>query len=188
MKAEDIYSEDQKTTILKFIRSVIECRLAGEKLPSLEEGIPNMDTLGSCFVTLHTATGALRGCIGNIAPTENLGANIRTNAINAAFRDPRFRPVNTKDELDSLKIEISILTPMEDINSVDEFEIGRHGILLILQGRSSVFLPQVAPEQGWDKPTTLQHLSMKAGFPPNAWQDPSARFRVFEAVVFSEPE
>jgi AMMECR1 domain-containing protein len=50
-----------------------------------------------------------------------------------------------------------------------------------------VFLPQVAPEQGWDLAATLTHLSRKAGLPPDAWKDPRARFTVFEAIVFHEP-
>ncbi|MDD3118974.1 MAG: AmmeMemoRadiSam system protein A, partial [Victivallales bacterium] len=139
-----------------------------------------------CFVTLHPAAGQLRGCIGNIMPVENLGDNLYSNALNAAFRDPRFPPVGSTAELEQLRIEVSILTPMQTIADLREFELGRHGIVMNLMGRSAVFLPQVAPEQGWDKDTTLDYLAMKAGLPRNAWRAPEASFQVFEAIVFGE--
>jgi AMMECR1 domain-containing protein len=72
------------------------------------------------------------------------------------------------------------------VASYRDIVIGRHGMVLELRGRSAVFLPQVAPEQGWDLATTLTHLAYKAGLPGNAWQDPKATFTVFEAVVFHE--
>ena len=64
--------------------------------------------------------------------------------------------------------------------------IGRHGMVLELGNRSAVFLPQVAPEQGWDLPATLTQLARKAGLPADAWRDPRAKFTVFEAIVFHE--
>ena len=60
-------------------------------------------------------------------------------------------------------------------------------MVLSKQGSSAVFLPQVAPEQGWDLPTTLTHLSMKAGLRPDDWKD-GASYLVFEAIVFGEKE
>lgn len=186
MTVNNMFSPKDKQAILTFVRSVIECRLTGAKTPELPAGIPGANSPGACFVTLHTADNMLRGCIGNIAAMENLGANLEHNAVNAAFLDPRFPAVASTAELNTLKIEVSVLTPMEDIASADEFIPGQHGIVLMLHGRSAVFLPQVAPEQGWDRETTLRHLSMKAGLPSDAWQNAAARFRVFEALVFAE--
>jgi AmmeMemoRadiSam system protein A len=137
-------------------------------------------------VTLHTKGGDLRGCIGNIGAFEPLIDNIRGNAFNAAFRDPRFRPVSSEEELKGLEFEISVLTEAEPIDGPDSFVIGEHGIILQKNGRSAVFLPQVAPEQGWDVPETLTHLSMKAGLGPDAWREKDTRFSVFRAVVFAE--
>ncbi len=82
-----------------------------------------MNEPGACFVTLHTSTGQLRGCIGTIIPHTTLGKDIQKNAINAAFSDPRFRPL-TAAELPDIDLEISVLTPMEDISSPDEFIVG----------------------------------------------------------------
>ena len=96
--------------------------------------------------------------------------------------DPRFAPVS-EGELSGLDVEVSVLTPLVSVNGPEDIEIGRHGIVLSAQGRRSVFLPQVAPEQGWDLETTLGHLSLKAGLSPHAWQE-GAEFQVFEAEVF----
>ena len=183
--SKNIYSEEEQQTILKFIRTTISAKLNNIKPPQLPELAGKLNRQGSCFVTLHDANGRLRGCIGNIVAYESLGDNITHNAVNAALNDPRF-PAVSATELDSITIEISILTPMEAIASIDEFEIGKHGIVLLCNGRSAVFLPQVAPEQGWDKATTLAHLSLKAGLAQNGWQSEAATFQVFEAIVFSE--
>ena len=134
------------------------------------------------FVTLHDASGDLRGCIGNILPAGTLAEGLWGRAQDAALNDPRFDPV-TPSELTSLTIEISVLTRPKAVSSPEKIEIGRHGILLKKRGRSAVFLPQVAPEQGWDLETTLNHLSLKAGLSPDAWRE-GASFEVFEAQVF----
>lgn len=185
--SENPYSIKERSELLKFVRSTIKAQLMGITPPEQPALGDKLKRQGSCFVTLHTAAGMLRGCIGNIAAYESLGDNIAHNAINAAFNDPRF-PALTAAELDNVIIEISILTPMRPIASIDEFKIGQHGIVLICNGRSAVFLPQVAPEQGWDTATTMAHLSLKAGLQPNAWQSETATFQVFEAIVFSENE
>lgn len=186
MNSNDIYSKEEKKLLLDFARKTIEAALKNEEGPS---ALPEkFDEPGSCFVTLHTESGNLRGCIGSIQAYEPLSKNIASNAINAAFRDPRFPNVASLEELSKLELEISIMTPPQPISSPDEFTVGKHGIILMANGRSAVFLPQVAPEQGWDRETTLAHLSMKAGLPHDAWKSPDAKFSVFEAIVFSEKE
>ena len=107
------------------------------------------------------------------------------HAIDAAFNDPRFPPLTAK-EFGKIRIEISALTPPKPVASYRDIEIGKHGMVLELGGRSAVFLPQVAPEQGWDLATTLTHLAYKAGLPGDAWRDARAKFTVFEAIVFHE--
>ncbi len=143
-----------------------------------------MRQVAGAFVTLHEG-GALRGCIGEIFPRRALCDVVRDHALNAALKDPRFAPV-TRGELPELRIEISVLTPPVRVDSWREIAAGRHGMVLHKQGRSAVFLPQVAAEQGWDIETTLTHLARKAGLPPDAWKE-GAGFEVFEAVVFGEP-
>ncbi|MHC4640780.1 MAG: AmmeMemoRadiSam system protein A [Planctomycetota bacterium] len=126
----------------------------------------------------------LRGCIGDIFPRRPLYKSVIGNAINAAVNDRRFRPV-TIDECNDITIEISALTAPKPIISPDKIRIGIDGIVLNKDGRSAVFLPQVAPEQGWDLNQTLTNLSMKAGLTGDAWKE-GASFLVFQAVVFGE--
>ncbi len=135
----------------------------------------------ACFVTLKK-NGRLRGCIGSIMARQPLWKDIVERAIDAAVNDPRFPPV-TPDELDDLSLEISVLTPMKKVSGPKDIIIGKHGILLTKGYHRAVFLPQVAPEQGWDLETTLRHLCLKAGLPPDAWKE-GCTFEVFEAQVF----
>lgn len=133
------------------------------------------------FVTLHRDED-LRGCIGFIESDKALALTVMDAARGAAVKDPRFAPVRP-DELSFLTLEISALTPLEEVPGPEAIEVGRHGILLDCQGHQAVFLPQVASEQGWDLETTLDQLVRKAGLGPGAWKT-EARFQVFEAEVF----
>lgn len=133
------------------------------------------------FVTLHKE-GMLRGCIGNILPYQNLMLSLWGRAQDAALNDPRFDPV-TPDELSQLHYEISILTPPEPVDGPNDIVIGRHGVILQKNGRQAVFLPQVAPEQGWNIEQTLTALSLKAGLKRDDWRE-GAQFSVIEAQVF----
>jgi hypothetical protein len=137
------------------------------------------------FVTLKK-DGSLRGCIGTILPAKSLIQAILDNAVNAAAFDGRFQPV-TEDELDGLTVEISVLSPPVEIGDYQTIVLGRDGIILEKNGRSSVFLPQVAVEQGWDLVQTLTHLSGKAGLGPTGWNS-GAVFKTFQALVFAEKE
>lgn len=180
--------DDEKKLALAMARRTLSIYLEEGRKPHREElWVPEEGVFlenRAVFVTLKER-GQLRGCIGHIVPVEPLWMSIRGNAISAATRDPRFPKVGA-GELPELKIEISVLTPPVPIEGPEKFEVGKHGIILELGGYSAVFLPQVAPEQGWDAPTTLSYLAMKAGLPPEGWQNPRARFRVFEAEVFGE--
>lgn len=144
-------------------------------------GSPALLEPRGAFVTLK-ADGRLRGCIGMIEGRRPLLQAVADNAAAAAVEDPRFDAV-TPDEASNLELEVSALTPLRDVAGPDRIVLGRHGILLAKSGRQAVFLPQVAPEQGWDLPTTLSHLCRKAGLPAEAWRE-GARLRVFEADVF----
>jgi len=106
-------------------------------------------------------------------------------AVNACTRDFRFNPVS-EDELSDIEIEISVLTRPEKISGPEGFIPGEHGIIIKKGWNQAVFLPQVAPEQGWDRETTLEHLCMKAGLPANEWQKQGMEFYIFRAIVFSE--
>lgn len=177
-----------KKALLALARKTIEQTLKGKKPADPEdvgvEPTPAMNQVMGGFVTL-TMGGELRGCIGEIFPRRPLAEVVLDHAIDAAFNDPRFPPLTAK-ELSLVRIEISALTPPVPVASYRDIVIGKHGMVIELGNRSAVFLPQVAPEQGWDLPTTLAYLSQKAGLSTNAWQDPRAKFTVFEAIVFHE--
>lgn len=180
-------SEHGRATLLKIARQSIAFYLQNKLVPTLDDlGIQVSDELKvhrAAFVTLKRR-GQLRGCIGEISPRRPLYESVIDNAISAAVHDPRFAPVTT-GELGQLSIEISVLTLPKPITSADQIRLGTDGIILQKAGRSALFLPQVAPEQGWDLQQTLEHLCLKAGLPVNAWQQ-GASLQVFQAEVFGE--
>jgi AmmeMemoRadiSam system protein A len=142
------------------------------------------------FVTLKTVDPgrpseppALRGCIGTLRAEAPLHVAAARYARHAAFDDPRFPPLRAS-EWPRVHLSVSVLTPPRPIASPEEIVPGVHGVILEHEGRSAVFLPQVAVEQGWDRATLLEHLARKAGLPGHAWRE--ARLSVFEAESFGE--
>lgn len=182
------FNDEQRKAILNYARATIESVFDQSASPVIDDMGGMLKRPGACFVTLETVSGHhLRGCIGNIVALEPLGDNIARNAINAAFHDPRF-PQLSACELDEITIDISVLNPPEVIASLDDFIVGKHGIIMECAGCHAVFLPQVAPEQGWNREQTLTHLSMKAGLPADGWGRDDARFQIFTAIVFGEDD
>ena len=174
---------NQQKELLQGVRGYLEFKLRGQKHPELSNDPFYEKELG-LFVTLHMH-GALRGCIGYIQGFKPLKNALFEMADAAAFQDPRFLPL-IESELDDIDIEISILSELTEIADFHDIVIGVDGILLKHGYKQAVFLPQVAPEQGWDLDTTLKHLSRKAGLLPNAYKDPKTTFEVFQADDFSE--
>lgn len=143
---------------------------------------PALQIPRATFVTLH-AQGMLRGCIGSLEPQAPLYLSVHENAIGAALRDPRFPPVSARD-VPRLTVDVSILSPIEPIAGPEAFRLGEHGIILEKGWNRAVYLPEVAPEQGWTVEQTLCSLSEKAGLPPDAWREGTS-FKVFSSVVLS---
>ncbi len=170
---------EEQRRLLKIARDSIKTSYLEEQ-PAIP---PSTEALGA-FVTLRKH-GELRGCIGYMSPVCPLNEQIARLARSAAFEDYRF-PRLDESELESCTIEISLLSHPRRIQSVDEFLLGTHGVVLTVGGRRAVFLPQVAVETGWNKDELLAALSRKAGLPADAWRSPSATFDVFTAEVFSE--
>jgi hypothetical protein len=105
-------------------------------------------------------------------------------AIAAATHDNRFEPVSA-DEIDQIDIEISILTPLKKISSIDQIQLGKHGIYIKKGLNSGTFLPQVASETKWTKEDFLGHCSRdKAGIGWDGWKN--AELYTYEAIVFNE--
>ncbi|MCK4294522.1 MAG: AmmeMemoRadiSam system protein B [Planctomycetes bacterium] len=182
-------TEEDKKGLLTLARKTISYGLEHQRAPEVSElGVTISEAMKpprAAFVTLKR-NGRLRGCIGDIFPRQPLYKSVLTNAINAAFRDQRF-PTLQKDELEDITIEISALTPPAPVSSCDRIRIGTDGVVLRKAGRSAVFLPQVAGEQGWDLNQTLTQLSLKAQLKADDWKE-GASFLVFQADVFGESE
>jgi AmmeMemoRadiSam system protein A len=143
------------------------------------------------FVTLNRTDpdevrtkGRLRGCIGQPEPSFPLYYGTVRAALDAALHDPRFEPVAAA-ELQHLEIEVTVLSPRTPVASWKEIKLGTHGIVLEKGGKAALFLPQVAPEQGWTIEQTLAALSQKAGLTADAWKE-GARFSVFTGQAFEE--
>ncbi len=127
---------------------------------------------GATFVTL-TRDGQLRGCIGTLAAHRPLAEDVTANAIAAAFRDPRFKPL-TDDEFVTVRIEVSLLSPAEPLNCEDEaaalaqLRPGIDGVIFQYGHHRSTFLPQVWAQLP-DRTEFLTQLKYKAGLPPDFW-------------------
>jgi AmmeMemoRadiSam system protein A len=146
---------------------------------------PPLDEMRGAFVTLRQRSDHdLRGCVGMIEARLPLGEAVRRAAVMAAFEDPRFPPV-TLVELEALAIDVSVLGPLAPALA-DAIEVGRHGVVVRCDGRSALFLPQVATEQGWDRDTLLSQLCRKAGLPIDAWRRGESRLFTFETETFEE--
>lgn len=175
-------SQAEKEQLHQIARDTIRARLENKALPPLRAETPTLKEKRGAFVTLHK-NGALRGCIGNMVGRFPLAETIQKMALAAAFEDPRFPPLQAS-EFPELDIEISVLSPLRQVQSADAIEVGTHGIYLTRGPYSGVLLPQVASEQKWDRMTFLQQTCRKAGLPPDAWKDANTDIYVFSADIF----
>ena len=182
-KEEFSLTYEEKTRLLQLARNSIEYKLKNKEFVPSENYSENLKTSCGAFVTLHKK-GSLRGCIGRFITDEPLYVVVQQMALAAAFEDTRFSPVKP-GEMDDIDIEISVLTPLKRINSIDEFEYGKQGIYIKKGYRSGTFLPQVADETRWSKEEFLGHCAQdKAGIGWDGWKD--AELYTYEALVFGE--
>ncbi|MFC1866987.1 AmmeMemoRadiSam system protein A [Thermodesulfobacteriota bacterium] len=186
-------TEQEGRYLLSVARKTIERRFDKDKVQNQDQEDSSISSRFSerrgTFVTL-TIDGSLRGCIGHIIPQETLIKGARVNAINAAFRDPRFSPLSKK-EWGKVKIEISILTepkPLPYSNSDELLEKLRpdiDGVILKLGFRQATFLPQVW-DQLPDKKEFLTHLCLKAGLDGYAWKKEKLEVLTYQVQAFEE--
>ncbi len=176
----------EQERLLAIARKAIEEYVRNGRVPDFEPGTERLKEKRGVFVTLHKY-GQLRGCIGYVEPIKPVYLATRDMAISAATEDPRFPPV-TREELDDIDIEITVLSPLQRIDRPEQVEVGRHGLVIRKGFYSGLLLPQVPIEQGWDRRQFLEHTCLKAGLPPDAWKDPNAQLYVFTGQVFGEGE
>ena len=176
-------SDADKQALKEIAFNSIRDSLDGKPIaqPIINSPLSILNSKCGAFVSLHKH-GHLRGCIGHFGEDYPLHEIVAEMARAAAFEDPRFSPVR-REELDDIDIEISVLTPMRRIQSLDEFQLHRHGIYIKKGYRSGTFLPQVADEVNWTKEEFVGHCSQdKAGLGWDGWRD--AELYVYEAIVF----
>ena len=179
------FTDDEKKGMIAAARSAIYSALRmdydGDATPV---GILKEKGYG-VFVTLHL-NGRLRGCIGRFTSSDSLFETIQDMARSAAFSDPRF-PSLSRSEAPRVEIEVSVLSPLKRISSVDEFKLGRDGIYMIKGSRHGTFLPQVATETGWSTEEFLGHCAQdKAGIGYYGWKD--AELYTYQTEIVNESE
>jgi AmmeMemoRadiSam system protein A len=181
-------TDAEKEELLRIARDSIRRALGtGQDVPEPQgshKPVGRLAEPGGAFVTLHLQ-GRLRGCIGYIQSQQPVAEVVEEVAVKSALQDPRFPPV-TRGEVSQLQIEISLLSPMVQVRSPEEIEIGRDGLMLELGGRRGLLLPQVATEHGWEREEFLENTAWKAGLPRDAWKDPRAHLYRFAAEIIEE--
>ena len=177
-------SDVEKKALLGIVRKIIEARLEGKSIPELHLGSEVLKEKKGAFVTLKK-DDHLRGCIGRIEARKPLYKTVGEMALAAAFDDPRFPPLKP-DEWKNMAVEISVLSPLEEVKDIDEIEIGVHGLYITKVFHSGLFLPQVASEYRWDRLTFLQETCHKAGLHRDAWRDKDTKVYIFSSEVIGE--
>lgn len=176
-------SKKEQTELLRMAREAIKSSFSNQKKPVIQSmadgGI--LDQSAGAFVSIYV-NGNLRGCIGSFAqPEKSLKEVVQKSAVSAT-NDIRFQPLD-ETELDNMELEISVLSPMKEISSIEEIELGRHGIYIKKGIHSGTFLPQVAKKTGWTREEFLGHCSRnKAGIGWDGWKN--AEVYTYEAFVF----
>ncbi|MGB9637368.1 MAG: AmmeMemoRadiSam system protein A [Microgenomates group bacterium] len=182
---KNIISSKGQKEALTIARKTLEKYLSDRQIPSFSPKAEVLKKPLGAFVTLKK-NKQLRGCIGTFEPKDPLYTVIQKMAIAAATQDPRFFPVS-KEELNDIKIEISVLTPKTKINNWRKIKLGKHGVVIQKGFRSGTFLPQVATETGWNLEEFLSQLcTQKAGLPPDCYKDPTVNLYTFKAQIFEE--
>ena len=184
-------TKNKGTILLSLARTAITERLGVSQQTDICTDFGWLYETGACFVTLQKE-GSLRGCIGSIEAHRPLLEDLRTNAVSAAFHDPRFPPLD-ESELEAVDIEVSLLTPLQPLpvsseaDAVAKLEPFRDGVVLKYDAHRGTFLPQVweqlpQPEQ------FLVHLKQKAGLSADFWHENVELFRYTVEKYAERPE
>jgi hypothetical protein len=174
-------SSEDRRLLLEIAREAITAHVGNVPVPKQDINTPLLLQKCGCFVTIKT-NGELRGCIGNFTSDKPLYLLVEDMAVSAATKDPRFYPMR-KDDLGNFDLEISVLSPLRKIDSIEDIQVGIHGLYLEKNFTRGVLLPQVAVEYGWDRETFLAKTSIKAGMKADDWKE-GADIYIFSAEVF----
>jgi uncharacterized protein (TIGR00296 family) len=183
--------------LVKLARQTIESHLGLIEPVEFLSKDPVLNKKCGVFVTLNVHTigsnHSLRGCIGLPYPTTPLVKAVMQAAVSAAFEDPRFNPVQTR-EMNKLTLEVSVLTPPYKIQETDPdmilrlIKVGRDGLIIGRGWNKGLLLPQVPVELGWDNSQFLSQCCIKAGLPQHSWKEQGTEIYTFQAILFKEDE
>jgi AmmeMemoRadiSam system protein A len=180
-----MFGKDDRRQLLLIAREAITSFVSSGSVVSRDVKSEKLHAQHGCFVTIKM-DGKLRGCIGNFISDKPLCKLVQEMAAAAATKDPRFYPMK-KPDLDKFTLEISVLSPLQKISSIDEIQVGTHGIYMERNFHRGVLLPQVATEFNWDRDTFLQQTALKAGMGKDDWQE-NTDIYIFSAEVFNEED
>ncbi|MBD3405886.1 MAG: TIGR00296 family protein [Candidatus Lokiarchaeota archaeon] len=189
------YSDEEGKFLVQLARETIEKYVRERKKLDVPNTVSDkLRRHSGVFVTinkLQDSKVALRGCIGRPYPSDPLVRATIDSAVDASSRDPRFNPVSEK-ELDSIVVELSVLTPPKKIDYSnpddlpEKIEIGRDGLIVSKGMQKGLLLPQVPVEYGWTTKEFIIHTCQKARLRLDAWKDPNVEFHAFQAEIFGE--
>jgi AmmeMemoRadiSam system protein A len=177
------FSPEERLLLLRVAHDAILSQLEQREI-SLDPPHAHLARPRGAFTSIYLR-GDLRGCVGYVLPVGSVYRAVAETARAAAFGDARFPPV-TLGEASALKIQLSILCPPHPV-SAEAVEVGRHGLLVTMDGHRGLLLPQVAVERGWDRTTFLEQTCRKAGLPLDAWRK-GAAIEAFTAEVFGDKD
>src|ERR1017187_6618013 len=176
-------SSDDWQELMEIARRSISSAVLDGCIPDLPAYSAALSVSRGAFVTLYRA-GKLRGCVGQVDQLGPLAEVVARAAINAALHDPRF-PAVAPEEIASLEIELSVLSPLASI-APESIVAGQHGLMVARERCRGVLLPQVATERGWSGQRLLEETCVKAGLPRDAWRDPKTQILGFTVDRFPE--
>jgi len=183
---DEIYiPPDSQKLLLRLSRQILESFVRGTEKQVEKINDPHLlITQYGSFVSLHKGQD-LRGCIGTCFPTRPLYEIIIEMTEAAASRDQRVYPIQ-QSELPNIRIDISILSPLQLANDPLSLEVGKHGLFISSGEKRGVLLPQVATQYGWDMKTFLCQTCLKAGLPKDAWKERETKVSGFSALIIEE--
>ena len=189
------FSDDDGIFLVNLARRTVDDIVKTKQKPETPEDTPDhLRNKSGVFVTLNSILDNqvnLRGCIGRPYPTSPLVEATIDSALDSAVNDPRF-PAITQDELDSIIVDLSVLTPPKKIEYtkpeelLDLVKVGRDGLIASRGMSRGLLLPQVPVDWKWDTKEFLEHTCNKAGLPIDVWKDPETEFMSFQAEIFGE--
>lgn len=188
-------SPAQRQELLRLAHTAIEVYLESGEMSALETSDPLLRRCAGAFITLRRRAPAggpeedapelLRGCIGRSEADHSLYRVVQEMAVAAASRDYRFPPLLAA-ELNDISIEISVLSPLRPIQSLEEVRLGTDGLLVAAGERRGLLLPQVPGMFGWSHEEFVLNLCQKAGLPAGYWPNAKAALFAFTALEFSD--